>query len=170
MILNGILEYFRFWKISFLGWFKVLIRLFFYLFDWARSRTIFELFFLALLFLQFFFSMRPWYAYEINFSNQPETILVSIKINLYVIILSLIPILISLGEKTPSVSKWIFGMQFLVGVILAIGYFFPNPFFIDFINEKDYKFHANGYYFAEFWTAAFLFNAYDMIRKKRAKA
>lgn len=145
-----VIFYFKLFPILIFGWFKVLLRGLSRLGMHFSSLSLVEKALFVFLFLQMFFSLRPWLVYKINFTGEAETIRVSAKLNLYFV-------LFSVGAFCFSVfyhDKW---KKIILGVLqggnvllFGAGFLFPSRIFSDFIQKTDYGFSPNLYLFAAF--------------------
>ncbi len=145
-----VLFYFKLFPILIFGWFKVLLRGLSRLWmHWSSLSTVEKALFLFL-FLQMFFSLRPWLVYKINFTGEAETVRVSAKLNLYFVILSVGAFCISAfyHEKWKKMILGIF--QGLNVLLFSAGFLFPSKIFSDFMQRTDYGFSPNLYLFAAF--------------------
>ena len=145
-----VIFYFKLFPILIFGWFKVLLRGLSRLGMYWSSLGRVEKALFVFLFLQMFFSLRPWLVYKINFTGEAETVKVSAKLNLYSVILSVSAFFISAfyHEKWKKTILGIF--QGLNVLLFSAGLLFPSKIFSDFIEKSDYGFSPNLYLFAAF--------------------
>lgn len=133
-----------------IGWFFVFIRLFratwtfFY-----NNRLIQNLVFFGLLF-QFLWSIFPWMEYRVNFAGTTELIRVSVRMNLYFILLTFASFLFVGLLSIPHSRKVYFGIQLIIGGFYLSGLLNPLQFFVDFKKINDVQMNGNGKLFGVF--------------------
>lgn len=158
-------DFFIFVPVAFLGWVRVLLRFFSYLFSlWTNTPVLLKIS-LVVFFFQLVFSTRPWFEYKIRFNELDETLSVSSKVNLIFIFLCLVNFVLLLYEF--YFSRWmILSLQAIMAVLFLFGYQSPTSLHVDFINPSDYNFNSNFYIFACLHLVSFLLATYNLLKKK----
>lgn len=100
------------------------------------------------LFLQFVLSLTGWIGYKMNFGSGTENLAVSVKPNIYFILISLINlVMMEFYKRNIFIIIAIF-LQLIAVALLTAGAIFPQPFFVDFLEKGDYYFRFTFYLFA----------------------
>jgi hypothetical protein len=123
------------------AWFILTIKFIYYLYhSWKSLIFLYKLTFIFSI-LQIYFSIKPWIEYDVMFTENIDKINVSSKINLYLIILSLISFYFSIFSKNIYRYKIFIISQFISFTLFVAGVLFPNPILLDFLNKNDYYFN-----------------------------
>ena len=132
------------------GWVRLFFRILVQGFQFISNKKIpfIILFFTTL--AQLFFSVRPWIVYNVDFVDNPETIYVSVKSNLYIVIRSFINFLLINFYLRAITVKVFFVLQVIALSVYFLGLAFPDVFFVDFQNPSDYQFHLAAILFGAF--------------------
>jgi hypothetical protein len=164
ILVKYIRDFFYFVPIAFIGWIKVLFHFLAYLYSVWQKNAVMTKISIVVFFFQLFFSTRPWFEYQIRFNEVDETLLVSSKVNLIFIFISLVNFILLLGEFSFS-TILILILQAITGVLFLFGYHSPTALHIDFINSSDYKFHYNFYSFALAYSLALFLSIQSFVKK-----
>ena len=123
------------------AWFILTINFIYYLYhSWKSLIFLYKLTFIFSI-LQIYFSIKPWIEYDVKFTEYIDKISVSSKINLYLIILSLVSFYFSIFSKNIYRYKIFIISQFISFSLFIAGILFPNPILLDFLNKNDYYFN-----------------------------
>lgn len=164
ILIRYIRDFFYFVPIAFLGWVKVLKKFLGYLyFSWKKYPILIRI--ATIVFLaQLVFSTRPWFEYKIRFYEADENLLVSSKINLIFIFLSLVNFILLLTEVSFS-KVLILTLQVIMGALFLVGFQSPTSLHIDFTNPNDYRFSLNFYLFFGFHALAVALSVRNFLNK-----
>lgn len=142
LLLEILLIYPRIW----IGWISVILRVLQALLTQFLLLSKWKQIFLVLTLLQIFFAIRPWIEYSVEFLDQKETLQISIKSNLWILLflgLNFLGNLLFL-EK---LFYYNFFLHILVTSIIGVGIFYPNLLFTNFLKTEDYSYSMNFYIF-----------------------
>jgi hypothetical protein len=130
-------NYFTFIPVILLGYVIVILRLLGTIANiWLEKKTIIKVLTLLLL-MQFIFSARQWFYYEISFTDVKEVLGVSSKSNLYFIITTLVCLVLSFKEEK-ILNLTVIILLLLQAVLFLFGESKPNWIHIDFALKTDY--------------------------------
>jgi hypothetical protein len=122
------------------GWIRVILRFWFIAFQFIfQKKFIFIILFFTTL-LQFLSSARPWIEYTVDFVGNPETVYVSSKTNLYIILPSFINFLLINFYYTKKTNQIFLALQIFVLALYFAGLNWPSVFITDFQNPEDFQF------------------------------
>ncbi len=122
------------------GWIRILLRFGFIGFQFIfQKKFIFIILFFTTL-LQFLSSARPWIEYTVDFVDNPETVYVSSKTNLYIILPSFINFLLINFYYSKRTNKIFIALQIFVLTLYFAGLNWPSVFITDFQNPEDFQF------------------------------
>lgn len=122
------------------GWVRIILRISNSLFKYFLSLGLFEKILLIVSLAQFGGTLRPWIEYSVDFLENPETVQVSVKSNLWIILLSLGVLVTSQLSTIRFQKKILIGLQILLTILVSLGFAFPSILFTDFINPLDYHY------------------------------
>ncbi|TGN08431.1 hypothetical protein [Leptospira ilyithenensis] len=140
-----------------LGWIHIAHSGSLFLFQFWKRKILLDQIFFILLFLQLVFSALPWFSYEIQFFDSPETVNIGPKWNFLFILVSLLNFFFLGFWKSSWVRIWFFATQLTLAIILIWGYLEPTRYYFDFINEKEVNFKITFYLFSVVSAFSFLF-------------
>ena len=130
-------NYFTFIPVILWGYVILILRLFGTIANvWLEKKTIIKILSLLLL-MQFIFSARQWFYYEISFTDIKEVLGVSSKSNLYFIIITLICLMLSFKEEK-MFSLIVIILLLLQVVFFLFGEIKPDWVHVDFALKSDY--------------------------------
>jgi hypothetical protein len=150
----------------FYGWMRVLIRLSIDLFGYFILLSFLDKALFVLAFLQLGGTLRPWLEYSVDFLDNPETLQVSVKANLWIILLSLLVFLFSQWNQSKHRKLYICITQIFLTILVTIGFLFPNLLFTDFINPTDYRYSVFAKIFLTIHYPFTLFSLYYFFQKE----
>jgi len=128
------------------GWANLFLKMYLKLAEFWTEKDSIEKGLFILLFIQLGFSAQGWVDYSVNF-NQQENISVSVKMNIFFILFSLINFFF-VGFWRSFWVKYIFvTLQTIMVVILLAGFIDPEWLFVDFNRSSDYHFNWIAYVF-----------------------
>ncbi|MEM7181150.1 MAG: hypothetical protein AAF518_09565 [Spirochaetota bacterium] len=143
IVLYEILFFLQLIPIALLGWFR---SLFFscinFIKFWSR-KTILEQISILFLLSQVVLGTLPSISYEVQFLGKKELMNVSLKINLWIICYAGLLFTSHFFWKHPWHKGGFFIGQILLASLLGIGYWQPNPLFVDFLVREDFFFNHN---------------------------
>ncbi|MCE9502033.1 MAG: hypothetical protein K8R21_16245 [Leptospira sp.] len=146
-ILNDLQLFLKLIPIVLKGWANLFLKMYLKLAEFWNEKNMLEKSIFVLLFIQLAFSAQGWVDYSVNF-NQQENISVSVKMNIFFILFSLINFFF-VGFWRSFWVKYIFvTLQSIMVIILIAGFIDPSWLFVDFKKNSDYQFNWMGYVFA----------------------
>ncbi|EMO55783.1 hypothetical protein [Leptospira noguchii] len=112
--------------------------------------------FIALTF-QLLFSLSTWIEYSINLGGE-ETEGLRVSSNFFFIFLSAGVFFFGSFWRSHWLGTFLLSVQFLLGLGALAGIFFPESFFVNFLNAEDYVFSWKFYAFLGAWGLTTLFS------------
>ncbi len=150
-ILNGFTEFFRFTILSIplivLGWFHISKTGLLYLYQFWNKKIVLDKIFFLLLFFQLILSALPWFRYEVQFFDSPESVNIGPKWNFFFILVSLFNFFFLGFWKSSWVRIWFFSTQILLIIIMIWGYLEPNRYYYDLVNKNEIQYNHVFYVF-----------------------
>ncbi len=163
-VLEILLVYFRIWT----GWVRVLLRALQILFSEFLILSKWKQIFLILGFLQIVFTIRPWISYSVQFLNEREILQISIKSNLWILLLLMLNFFGNLFFFT-KFFYFHLSFQLMASFIVVVGIFYPNLLFTNFLKIEDYTYNLNFYTFLFFHFSATFLHMLYIFTYRRAK-
>ncbi|AAN50636.2 hypothetical protein GS518_03760 [Leptospira interrogans] len=114
--------------------------------------------------LQLLFSLSTWIEYTINLGGE-ETEGLRVSSNFYFIFLSAGVFFFGSFWRSHWLDIFLLSVQFLLGLGALAGIFFPESFFVNFLNTTDYVFSWKFYAFLFAWGFTTLFSLRLLFEK-----
>ncbi|TGK15576.1 hypothetical protein EHO61_14545 [Leptospira fluminis] len=109
-----------------------------------------EKFIFVFSFAQLLFSLSSWVGYRINLGSE-ERENIRVATNIFFILPSFLVFFFGGFWRSDWLYKVLFILQIFLGLLLGLGFFMPDIFFVSFISESDYEFNWKFYTFAGIW-------------------
>ncbi|TGL04391.1 hypothetical protein EHQ43_13490 [Leptospira bouyouniensis] len=107
------------------------------LFSYWKTKLFYDKIFFIFLFLQLFFSVLPWFHYEIVFFESNESVSLSPKLNSIFILISLLNFFFLGFWKSTWTRLWFFATEMICVIIVLWGYLEPKRTYYDFVNPNE---------------------------------
>lgn len=107
------------------------------LFSYWKTKLFYDKIFFIFLFLQLFFSVLPWFHYEIVFFEINESVSLSPKLNSIFILISLFNFFFLGFWKSTWTRLWFFATEMICVIIVLWGYLEPKRTYYDFVNPNE---------------------------------